>query len=492
MNLPPALISSLEGIPGFDRDAFLAVHAEAAAVTSVRLNTAKSESSTAAQGDLLSGLAGGELLSGLAGGDRLSRLAGEDLLSGLVQVQQGDRVAWSSSGYYLPRRPSFTFDPRFHAGAYYVQEASGMFLEQVMRQTTDLLRPIRVLDLCAAPGGKSTLLQSLLSAESLLVSNEVIRNRVHILGENIVKWGGVNGVVTSNDPHDFGRLENYFDVIVVDAPCSGSGLFRRDPEAIKEWSPDNVRLCSQRQQRILADCWPALRQGGSLVYSTCSYSREENEDIVEWIIRDLGAESCRLSVPAEWRIVETGSGPGGYGYRFYPDKLRGEGLYMSCVRKTGGSAYVHPRKKSGFDRLANKDVATVTPLVTPGAGLAFFQHKELIHAIPEALFSELPVLGSACYLRRAGLPLGKISPKEFIPEHDLAMCVAVSRDLPAISLSKEDALRYLRKDELPPEPKQRGWTLVRYSGLNLGWIKVLPGRINNYYPKEWRILRREP
>src|ERR1044071_5586576 len=194
-----------------------------------------------------------------------------------------DKIPWTEYGHYLSQRPSFTFDPLFHAGCYYVQEASSMFLEQALKQTIDLSKPLRVLDLCAAPGGKSTHILSLISKDSLLVSNEVIRSRAKILKDNIVKWGYSNVVVTNNDPKDFQRLENHFDVIVVDAPCSGSGLFRREPEAIEEWSINNVQLCCQRQQRILADIIPALKGGGILIYSTCSYSPQEDEQIVQWM-----------------------------------------------------------------------------------------------------------------------------------------------------------------------------------------------------------------
>ncbi|HTR27694.1 MAG TPA: hypothetical protein VMH27_00390 [Puia sp.] len=451
-SLPEDLLRSLEGLPGFNRDAFEAIHTAGPPVTSVRVNPGKR--------------------------------AGE--FAGAVPVP------WSSWGFYLPHRPSFTFDPFFHAGAYYVQEASGMFLEQAMRQAADLARPLRVLDLCAAPGGKSTLLQSLLSRESLLVSNEVIRGRVNILQENVVKWGAANVVVTSNDPHDMGRLENYFDVLVVDAPCSGSGLFRREPEAIREWSPDNVRLCYQRQRRILADSWPALRKDGLLIYSTCAYSREENEDIVDWLVEDLGAITCRLRVRAEWMIVETAGRTGASGYRFYPDRLRGEGLFMACLRKTDGGAFAAPRKKGNVERVPGKDLERITGWVSGSTGLANFYHQDLIHVIPEELIADLSVLRSACYLRRAGIPIGKLSPKEFIPEHDLAMSTLVAPGLPSIPLTREQALSYLRKEELPPVSDHRGWMLVQYEGLNLGWIKALPGRINNYYPKEWRILRREP
>lgn len=454
--LPDDFLRSLDGVPGFDRGAFEAVHADGSQVTSVRVNPAK---------------VGAELTEGVWG---------------------SNRVPWSSYGYYLPERPSFTFDPLLHAGAYYVQEASGMFLEQAMRQAADLTRPLRVLDLCAAPGGKSTLLQSVLSRDSLLVSNEVIRNRVNILEENTVKWGGANVIVTSSDPNDIGKLENYFDVIVVDAPCSGSGLFRREPEAIREWSTDAVRLCHQRQQRILADCWPALRRDGLLVYSTCSYSREENEDIVDWMVRDLGVSTCRLSLQEDWNIIETVSHTDAYGYRFYPNRLDGEGLFMACVRKNDGGAFVAPRKKASLQRVPKKELEGIAGWIRGDQGLAYFYHGEVIHALPDELIVELPVLQSACYLKRAGVPLGKLAIKEFIPEHDLALSTIVSRTLPAIQLSKPDALAYLRKDEFAARTGHRGWMLVQYEGQNLGWIKALPGRINNYYPKEWRILRREP
>jgi len=460
-NLPVELLRSLEGLPWFDRGAFEAVHAGGEQVTSIRLNPGKrGEAGVCHRAD--------------GGGPGVGR------------------VPWSSCGYYLPERPSFTFDPLFHGGAYYVQEASSMFLEQALRQTTDLSRPLKVLDLCAAPGGKSTLLQSLLSGDSLLVSNEVIRNRVNVLRENMVKWGGAGVVVTSSDPNDLGRLENYFDVIVADAPCSGSGLFRREPEAAQEWSPDHVQLCSQRQQRILADCWPALRRDGLLIYSTCSYSREENEDILDWMVKDLGATGCRLEINPEWKIAETNGRSGAYGYRFYPDKVRGEGLFVACVRKMDGGTFAGSRTKVSVERVSRGDVERLRSWVRPDRGLAYFRHGEVIHAIPESLLGELSVLQSACYLRRAGVPLGKLAVKEFIPEHDLAMSMAVHPELPALAVSREQALAYLRKDELMIGHDHRGWMLVQYAGLNLGWIKALPGRINNYYPKEWRILRREP
>ena len=171
-------------------------------------------------------------------------------------------VPWSFTGLYLPKRPTFTFDPLFHAGCYYVQEASSMFVEQVLR--TYVTEPVVMLDLCAAPGGKSTHARSVLPEGSLLVANEVMRNRSQVLAENLIKWGDSRVVVTNNDPADFTALTELFDVILTDVPCSGEGMFRKDPVAVDEWSMDNVQICWQRQRRILADVWPALKPGGLL------------------------------------------------------------------------------------------------------------------------------------------------------------------------------------------------------------------------------------
>lgn len=224
MQLPEELLESLKSIESFDQEAFEKIHASGEQITSIRINPKK--------------------------------FSIENL-----KFKIENKIPWTQYGIYLLQRPSFTFDPLFHAGCYYVQEASSMFLEQALKQAVDLSKPVKVLDLCAAPGGKSTHIQSLIPKDSLLVSNEVIQSRVPVLKDNIIKWGTENVVVTRNDPKDFSRLENYFDVILIDAPCSGSGLFRREPEAIEEWSLNNVKLCSLRQQRIVADVFPALKKG---------------------------------------------------------------------------------------------------------------------------------------------------------------------------------------------------------------------------------------
>ncbi len=457
LNLPEELLRSLTGLPGFDPAAFEVVHESVEQVTSIRLNPAKRS------------------LGGL-------QLAGSSV------------IPWSTQGYYLPERPLFTLDPLLHAGAYYVQEASSMFLEEALKQTTDLLQPLKVLDLCAAPGGKSTLLQSIISKESLLVSNEVIKTRVNILAENITKWGAANVVVTNNDPTHFQRLENYFDVIVIDAPCSGSGLFRRDPSAINEWSLNNVQLCCQRQQRILADVMPALKDGGTLIYSTCSYSKEEDENIIEWIMANCSMENLQLKLDHDWGIVETAVNSN-YGYRFYPNRLKGEGLFITCFKKNGDQAgFERPAKKDQSqrskkeDKLTAKEIDAVKKFVTNTDELFFMRVKDEIIALPAGLQNEIPVLQSALYIKKAGIKLGRLIGNELVPDHELALSTIISKDVARIDADKQTALHYLRREDININQDLKGWALVCYEGLPLGWIKILSNRINNYYPKDWRIM----
>ncbi len=402
-----------------------------------------------------------------------------------------DKIPWSSQGFYLAERPLFIFDPLLHAGVYYVQEASGMFVEQALKQTTDVSTPLRVLDLCAAPGGKTTLLQSLLSADSLLVSNEVIKSRAAILEENCIKWGGSNGIVTNSDPATFGRLENFFDVIVIDAPCSGSGLFRREPEAIQEWSEQHVQLCHQRQQRILADVFRALKPGGVLIYSTCSYSKEEDEDIADWLMDSFAVDSLKLSVQPNWGIVEVQSAQHeAYGYRFFPDKIKGEGFFISCFRRQEEETRsVKPPRRSILQKLSKNEVAAVQPWLQPGSPVQLWKQKEELFAFPAALEKELLTIVDNLYVRQAGTLLGKIAGNELVPEHALAVSTLVNNTIVAVSLKKEEAIQYLRKEEVTIPAMQKGWTLVQYRQHNLGWIKVLPNRVNNYYPANWRILK---
>jgi NOL1/NOP2/fmu family ribosome biogenesis protein/23S rRNA U2552 (ribose-2'-O)-methylase RlmE/FtsJ len=364
-----------------------------------------------------------------------------------------------------------------------------MFLEQALKQSIDLSKPIKILDLCAAPGGKSTLIQSLLHEESVCVSNEVIKSRVNILQENMIKWGGRNVIVTNNDAKDFARLEYYFDVMVVDAPCSGSGLFRKDPNAVAEWSPHNVALCTQRQQRILADAFPCLKKNGIIIYSTCSYSMEEDEDILDWMQDSFAVKSLRLETDPSWNIVESLSRINKcFGYRFYPDKLRGEGLFISAMQKLNGEEeYIRPKKVT-VDLPTKSEMSIVNSWIKSGAGISFIKHEDDILAIPISHCAEIPILKKNLYLKQVGITIGKLTSKELIPHHAFAMSDLPSSEIASVSLNKEAALQYLRKADVFIDVGQRGWVLVAFCGINLGWIKHLGNRINNYYPKEWRIL----
>lgn len=401
-------------------------------------------------------------------------------------------VGWCDSGYYLPERLSFTFDPLFHAGAYYVQEASSMFLEQAIRQEVDVHRPVNCLDLCAAPGGKSTHLLSLLPAGSLLVSNEVIRSRSYILAENIAKWGYPEAVVTQNDPEAFGQLTHFFDVIVADVPCSGEGMFRKDTDSAGQWSVANVELCASRQRRILHDIWDALKPGGLLVYSTCTYNTEENEENIRYILEELGAEPVSLSIRPEWGV----SGPLKYThpvYRFFPHKVRGEGFFLAAVRKAEGELQeVHLKNKSKKEKRSAKEPAF------PAGIRSWLQQPDSFRilsdptgwtAFPEARREDYQLLSSRLNIVSAGIRLGESKGKEVAPAHALAMSTALCPTaFPTVSLDWEEAIRYLRKETLSlPAVSEKGYVLVKYGDYPLGFVKQLGNRANNLYPQEWRI-----
>jgi 16S rRNA C967 or C1407 C5-methylase (RsmB/RsmF family)/NOL1/NOP2/fmu family ribosome biogenesis protein len=459
LTLPQSLVQSLQNVPGFDKEAFEKVHASGEQITSVRLNPKKMF----------------------------------NVQSSIFNAQL-EKVPWNDYGYYLSSRPSFITDPLIHAGAYYVQEASSMFLEEALKQTVDLSQSIKILDLCAAPGGKSTLIQSIISDSSLLVSNEVIKTRASILSENITKWGATNVVVTNNDPKDFQRLDNYFDVIVVDAPCSGSGLFRKDPEAINEWSEQNVQLCHQRQQRILADILPSLKDGGVLIYSTCSYSKDEDEEICDWLINDCHLASIKYLLHPDWHIIETISTKHkAYGYRFYPDKLKGEGFFIAAFKKSNMSEGVDRRagkSRNKTEKITEKEFEILRPLLKNPQDFSFIKLKEEVLAIPAQFADELAILQSALYIKKAGVKLGTIIRDQLVPDHELALSTIIAASMPTVNVDKETALQYLRKEEIKLDVAEKGWVLLAYQNLPIGWVKILPNRVNNYYPKEWRILHK--
>jgi len=395
-------------------------------------------------------------------------------------------IPWCETGIFLNERPSFTLDPIFHSGAYYVQEASSMFLEQAFKQTENSGNRI-VLDLCAAPGGKSTHLLSLISASDLLVSNEVIRSRVSVLDENIRKWGHQNVVICNNDPSDFSNLEGMFDLILVDAPCSGEGLFRRDASAIQQWSVDNTSLCATRQRRILADIWPSLKNGGYLIYSTCTFNPAENEENLKWLAENNEIESIRIPLQENQGIQEIENN-GLYGYRFLPHQVKGEGFFLSLIRKKEGKDFysISKKTKSRLEKMPKQFGEIRNWLNTPNA--EFFMKSEFLIAFPEDKISVLNALAEQLRIINFGLPVAQFKKNDLLPEHTFALSVDRNLDIfESIELELKDALVFQKKDEIRISSNTKGWLLVTYQGIPLGFVKNLGNRANNYFPKEWRI-----
>lgn len=399
--------------------------------------------------------------------------------------KKNEKVAWCNSAIYLEKRPVFTLDPLIHAGAYYVQEASSMFLEQVFKNLSFENEALRVLDLCAAPGGKSTHLLALLNDKSLLLSNEVIRGRVGVLTENLMKWGKPNFIVTNNDSEDFKNLNYQFDVVVVDAPCSGEGLFRKDKEAIKEWSEENVSLCAARQSRILEGIEVIIKPEGYLIYSTCTYEASENELQIEQLLQSGNFEHIEISIK-EFAGIEKRK----YGYQFYPHKIKGEGFYIACLkRKKQTEQTWRVPKKHRITISDKKTTLLLNELIKEPNKYVFFQKQDVSVAFPKLFFDDLIFLSENLNVRYAGVELGKMSAKEFIPSHHFAISTILNKDrFLQINLTYDEAIAYLRRDELKLENiEKEGWTLFCYEQLPIGWAKVLKNRINNYYPIDWRI-----
>ena len=398
-----------------------------------------------------------------------------------------EKIQWSQFGRYLTERPVFTLDPELHGGTYYVQEASSMFLEQAFLQVVDQSRSIKVLDLCAAPGGKSTHLQSLLNDQSLLVSNEVIRPRASILCENVQKWGYCNAVVTNNDPADFQKLQGFFDLIVVDAPCSGEGLFRKDPKAMNEWSAANVALCSKRQRRILGDVWPALKQGGILIYSTCTYNELENEENLAWLKKEHEVESVKLKFDNQWGI-ENSNTNGIDGYRFYPHQVKGEGFFISVIRKLGEEDEVRIKGHSAFTPPSTKILSQLNEWILKSEEKSFINRNHQFQFFPKDKLHEIEFLAKNLYLLSAGTVIATAKHDKLIPEHPLALSTELNKaNFNRIELELNDALRYLRKETLAIQDSKKGFSLMSYQNTPLGWANVLDNRINNLYPSDWRI-----
>jgi len=424
-----------------------------------------------------------------------------------INLPFAEKVPWASYGHYLTQRPAFTFDPLLHAGCYYVQEASSMFVEHAIREALVGLgaTAVRMLDLCAAPGGKSTLAASVLPEGSLLVANELIRTRANILAENLIKWGNPDVIVTQSDPSAFSGLTHFFDVILTDVPCSGEGMFRKDPGAISEWSEDNVRLCASRQRDILNHCWSALRPGGFLIYSTCTFNRQEDEDNVRWACEELGANLLEIPVQSEWKITGSlgfTSDPSQRSdfpvYHFLPHETKGEGFFLALLQKNDGP-YTPERVskiKSGNNQKKQPTVpdAVRNMLKTPDAYDFSYNRVGSICALHKEHKTALQQLEEKLRIVHSGVILGEMKGKDLVP--DISLALSTELDLSAVktcTLDLKQSIAYLRREALVlPETCPLGWVLMIYEGHPLGWMKNIGNRANNAYPSEWRIRSENP
>lgn len=384
-----------------------------------------------------------------------------------------DAVPWSPNGAYLKQRPSFTLDPLFHAGLYYVQDPSAMMVGWMLRQVLERgYACSKVLDLCAAPGGKTTDISASLREMGdryLLVANEVIHARALTLQDNVARWGDPNIVVSNSDPRDFSRLNSFFDIIVADVPCSGEGMFRKSENARQMWSEENVQMCASRQRRILADAWASLREGGVLIYSTCTLNDDENDANVAWIAQELGAEVLRFDMPFD------GPKATQYGFLMVPGEVRGEGQYCAAL------------VKDGAPRAASKD--DVSSQNSDSEGIGFFNRGDEIYAVPDYVASQMSFVGKKINVLNAGVHAFTMKGKDRIPSADLALSTVLSDDdFPDVSLDLKDALRFLHKDAIVLRDAPLGYVTVSYLGHRLGFMKNLGNRANNLHPAPRRIL----
>lgn len=396
------------------------------------------------------------------------------------------RVPWCDAGRYLAEREPFTFDVDFQSGRYYVQDASSMFIHHVLRHLVK--EPVRYLDLCAAPGGKTTTAISALPQGSMVVANEIVNARARVLCENLQKWGAPRCVVTCNAPHHFGRLSHFFDVVAADVPCSGEGMMRKDEQARRQWSPALVKQCADLQRSIIADVWDALRPGGLLIYSTCTYNTLENEQMLAWMVHEYGAEPVAVPVPEQWHIHPAieGNLPC---YRFMPHRTEGEGLFMAVMRKPEA-----PRKEV---RLKKAKATKAKPLPVPkevrcrlkdADHFDFSVVNDEVVAVPADMAPIMPAFADLNVMHM-GVNVGAIKGKNCVPSHALALSSALNPDaFPTCEVDYLAAMAFLRGEALSLPQAPRGYVLLTYHSQPIGFVNNLGNRANNLYPKAWRVL----
>ncbi len=399
-----------------------------------------------------------------------------------VSFDGAEPVKWCPAGLHLRERPAFTLMPELHSGAFYVQDPSSMIHREIVSRLASA--PSVLVDFCAAPGGKTTAAIDALPDGSVVIANEFESSRVGALKENLTKWGYPHVAITNSPTDAFRALSGQVDIAMVDAPCSGEGMMRKDAEARRQWSVGLVAQCASLQREIVADAVETLRPGGYLVYSTCTFNRVENEDMLDWMAEEFGLDSVDMGFPEEWGI------PGGLSgrpaYRFMPHKTRGEGLFVGVMRKPEGSAAASHRKI----RFNQRGLGLPgTDLVHSPESYLFSAYGNVLKAASPLLCSLLDMLPKKTRIVASGVDIGERKGKDFIPSAALALSNAYRRGaLPEVEVSYEEAVAYLRREPvaLPPDVP-RGICLVCYGGLPLGWVKNIGNRANNLYPQSWRI-----
>lgn len=396
-------------------------------------------------------------------------------------------IKWCENAKYLSERVAFTFDPLMHQGVYYVQDASSMIISHIIKQLT-ANEPIRYLDACAAPGGKTTAAIDALPQGSLVVANEYVPNRAMVLSENLTKWGYSSVVVSKGDTAKYKKLKNFFDIVAADVPCSGEGMFRKDEEAVAQWSLSLVNECVSRQKEILDNLWQSLKPGGFLIYSTCTFNRHENESMIDYLVEEYDAMPVKINIP-EGCGIANGIDDQECCYRFLPHLIKGEGLFISVVQKKGefAEAKVAKTKRKGQEK--SLPIKSELKSWILGENFDFTIDKDLVIAIPQMWKADIIQLKNALDVVHMGLPIATIKGKDFIPSHALAMSTEINSD--AFNICEVDyktAIAYLRREAIVLNDAPRGYVLLTYNNKALGFVKNLGNRANNLYPQEWRIL----
>ncbi len=409
-----------------------------------------------------------------------------------AELPAGDPVPWCEWGRYLAERPPFTLDPAFHAGCYYVQEASSQFVGRLLE---GCVHPgMRVLDLCAAPGGKTTLYASLAGAGGLVVANEISRQRAAVLADNVRKWGTGNVVVTSNDPQQVAALECRFDAVAVDAPCSGEGMFRRLPEARGEWSPGAPALCARRQGEILDAAWRTLRPGGRLIYSTCTFNREEDEGVLEAFCARVGGEietAEQVACDPAWGVVEGDAGAF-QTFRFYPHRARGEGFFAAVACKSPDVPGRERRlrgRRTPFAAADRQTAAEAARWVLHPERMRFALVGDTCYGYDAGCFEEVKTISETLTAIYSGVAVGQMFRGVLKPDPALAFFAELDRRaVPVTELDTGAALDYLRKRAVAADGLAEGMNLLTAGGDALGFAKRIGGRVNNLYPNSLRII----